>query len=92
MDEVKTFTLRAKAKLLPPDITPSGLIWYSSLKKKKKWFRNRRLRKKFLKNFKRYLPSWAIFEWEMQPVYKDGARQIMEAEDQRILQEMMELV
>jgi hypothetical protein len=75
------FTLTAKVRLLPPDISKYQLLKYSWLKNKKKWRNNRRLKKKFLKNFNRYLPQWVKNEYNNASYYEKAMREIMEEED-----------
>ena len=80
------FKITSKVRLLPPNITKEGLINFSLLKNKKRWKHNRRLRKKFLKNFYKYLPHWVICEWANIPIYTKAMNEIMYEEDRRLLQ------
>jgi len=87
---LKTFTITAKVRMLHPNITTvQSLIDYSWLKHKKKWKNNRRYNKKFHKNFHKYIPHWVACEWANIPIYTKGMYEIMEAEDNRILSEMI---
>ena len=85
---LKTFTITARVRILPPGITIQGLIDYSWLRHKKKWKNNRRYYKKFYKNFYKYIPHWVACEWANIPMYTKATNEIMEAEDNRILSEL----
>ena len=74
--------------MLPPNITKEKLIDFSTLKNKKQWKCNRRLKKKFVKNFHKYIPHWVMCEWANAPISIKAMNEIMQEED-RILFETL---
>lgn len=85
---IKTFRIHATVdlkKMLPTNITKEGLINYSTLKRKKKWRNNRRLMKKFIKNYHKYIPYWVRCAWKNLPFEIKAMNEIMYEEDRRLL-------
>ena len=82
------FKIVARVRILPPNITRLGLVKFSWLKNKKKWRHNKRLRKKFVKNYYKYVPLWVIEEHNNISYYKKAANEILDYEDKRILSEL----
>jgi hypothetical protein len=78
------FKINSMVRILSPGITKYGLIKFSWLKNKKRWKHNKRLKKKFIKFYYRYIPLWVISEWNMIPLYEKAKNEIIEEED-RIL-------
>lgn len=88
---LKTFQITAKVdlnlkKMLPTNMTRERLIDYSWLKTKKRWKNNRRLTKKFVKNFYKYIPHWVACEWANLPIQIKAMNELLQEEDRRLLE------
>jgi len=82
------FKIVSKVRLLPPNITKLGLLEFSWLKNKRKWKHNKRLKKKFIKNYYKYIPLWVIREWNDIPLYEKAMNEILDYEDNRLISEL----
>jgi len=58
------------------------------MKHPKRWRRNRRLNKKFLKNPQKYLPKWVWEAWQDLPMNEKAMREIMAEEDRLTFEEL----
>lgn len=69
---------------LPSDVVIIDFITYSWLKNKKRWENNKRLRKKFLRNYYKYLPISVIEAWNLVTHDRKAINEIMRQEDVRV--------
>ena len=74
-------------KYLPRNVTISELLDYSWLKNKLKWKRKKRLRKKFLKSYTKYIPDWVIYQYNNMDLYKRLGENISKEVDENILRD-----
>lgn len=93
LENSKKFTIHASFDLrgikeVPSDITLSGMARYAKVRRPKRWLRNKRLNKKFCKNYAKYLPRWALEHWQALPyIYITKAmNEIYREEDRRIIE------
>jgi len=105
----KMFVIKAKVEIHPqelnlPDEFPINewhrLAYLSNLKNSKRWTRNKRLRKRFCKYPKRYLPNWVLKNYSIingtvknvyNPIIKTAANEIRVIEDKIILEKMKKI-
>jgi len=65
----KKFTIKASFDLkgaveIPTSITLPEMARYAKVRRPKRWLNNKRLNKKFRKNYAKYLPRWALEHWQ----------------------------
>jgi hypothetical protein len=91
LGQSKKFTIHASFDLrgvmeIPSNITLSGMARYAKVRRPKRWVRNRRLNKKFCKNYAKYLPRWALKHWQALPYSTKAMNEICREEDRRIIE------
>lgn len=96
IEKSKNFTIKASFDLrgvakIPNDITLSGMARYAQVRRPKRWLKNKRLNKKFCKNYAKYLPRWALKFWQDLPYTTKAMNEIMHEEDRRIIEMLKKL-
>lgn len=91
LENSKKFTIKASFDLrgaveIPTGITLPEMARYAHVRRPKRWVRNKRLNKKFCKNYAAYLPRWALVFWQDLPYTVRAMNDIVHEEDRRILE------